>query len=268
MGNCKSSQTLTISTEISPTKSSNALATPATIVSSPYPSPRPRNDVATFAIMRNGYHVFRGCLDLVSQYLKENNLAKAADAYNRFVRWSLIYKRLEEGKSDGKSPRGMFSILDEYFDGVIEKNHLRQDDIDLVNAQNNLEDATETGDVEKIKEAFTQFHLIYEKHLLEKEAITMSRVVEMKMSHINMKQLMVEEILSNIVDEEDDFKFFVQHANYILDDQFEYGASRVLSFNHALWGCATPVQWKRWIKWIKQSLSDETFEKFMDSIRL
>lgn len=268
MGNCKSSQTLTVSTEISPTKAPNALATPVTVVSSPYPSPRPRNDVATFAIMRNGYHVIRGCMDLITQYLNENNLDRAASAYNSLVRWSLIYKRLEEGKSDGKSPKGMFSILDEYFDGIIEKNHLRQDSRDLVNAQKHLEDTTQTGDIEKIKEAFAQFKVIYDKYLLEKEAITMSRVVEMKMSHINMKELMVEEILSNVVHDEDDFKFFVQHANYILDNQFHYGESRVLSFNHALWGCATPVQWKRWIKFIKQSLSEETFEKFMDSIRL
>jgi len=268
MGNCKSSPTLTISTEISPTKNSHELHTPATVISSPYPSPRPRNDVAAFAIMRNGYHVMRGCTDGITQYLNNNDLDGAAEAYNRLMRWSSIYKRLEEGTSDGKSPRGMFSILDEYFDGIIQKNNLRQDCQDLVDAKNHLEETTQTGDVDMIKESFLQFKAIHDKYLLEKEAITMSRVVEMKMNHVNMKQLMVEEILSILVDDEDDFKFFVQHANYILDDQFEYGVSRVLSFNHALWGCATPTQWKRWIKWIKQSLSEESFEKIVDSIRL
>lgn len=259
-----------------------------------------------FAIMSNGHECIRGNIALIQEHLDvgESKLDDAMEMYHRLKKWSEVYNIMMDGTdanantstgtntdqaetaaqvaesdndsnddngNDGNngdkktSPKGFLSILDKHCDGIITNEGLYETPQDLKDAKKQMEEAINTQDIDKIRVAFHTFRTTTEAHLNKKENVIMPKVLDMKKSKVNMKTLMVEEVLALAIDLPD-FQFFVQHANFILDKYDEDLVSKTRAFDHALWVCATPEQWKLWRVWIKGSVPEERYNEIMNAI--
>jgi len=237
----------------------------------PQPQPQPQ----IFAILRNGYEVMRGNMVEIQNHLDagEERLDDAVEMYRRLHKWADMHKLMEEGRPDmntnagESSPKGFFAVLDQKLDhGVAPEGGFRskEHEEELQVAEEHVEGGIQTEDLSNIREAYAEYRTIHETHLKKEEDIMMAQVLALEEAGENMKELMVTEILALVVDS-DDFKFFVQHANYMLDRHHgEMPKARV--FDHALWVCATPEQWKIWRSWIKGSVSEERYNEIMAAI--
>jgi hypothetical protein len=158
-------------------------------------SERPRPLV--FALMRNGHEVLRGAIEDVSNHLEKGNKDAARAVYLELHRWSALHKLMEDGHSDGKTPKGMFAILDEEFDGIAQKNGLR-DDHDKLDV---LEDALtvacndRNASLEELRALWEIFKAEYLAHLKKEEGVMMPQVVQLKNRGENLTVIMQTEIL-------------------------------------------------------------------------
>ena len=217
-----------------------------------------------FALMKNGHEVIRGSVVEVEDYLDQNDLENALKSYHALHKWMGMHMRMEEGNSDDLTPKGFFSLLDEKFDGVTRDSQLRDDHSELSILEESVTSAAKDGDIEKFKEAFFEFKESNETHLQKEEGIMMPKVMALTKSGANMKELMKNEILPLVLGSPD-FKFFVQHANFILD-KHHGGMPRARVFDHALWACATPEQWDEWKGWIEDSVPEARFQEISEAI--
>ena len=249
--------------------------------------------IQVFALMRNSHEVIRGNVLDIQSFLDNGELDDAVESYGRLHKWMTMYQKMEEGNGDNQTPKGLFSIFDENSDGVVTEEKMRDDNVEpkglfsildknvlgigteekmrdghveLDAIEVEMEEAIKTQDIDKIKEAFAKFTKVNETHLQKKEEIMMPKIKAMEKSGVNMKDLMVNEILALVVDSPD-FKFFVQHANYILD-KHHGGMPRVRVFDQTLWVLATPEQWRHWKVWIKGAVPATRFEEIMDATSL
>ena len=244
--------------------SSEAVLPPPDSTSPPAPDSKEKPKPMIFAIMRNGHEVIRGSVIDVQNHLDREHLDDAIESYHRLHKWMEMHKLMEEGNRDNVTPKGFFSILDEQFDGLATKEGMRGDHDDLDDLEKAMDEAIEANDIDQIRKAFAAFKSENEAHLQKEEGIMMPKVMEMQKAKMNMKDMMVNELLATVVDLPE-FMFFVQHANYILD-KHDGGMPRARLFDHALWVCATPEQWKEWNGWIKGTLSEERYKAIMDEI--
>lgn len=225
---------------------------------------RPKPQV--FAIMRNGHEVIRGNVLEIQEALDENKPGKAFFSYLNLHKWMQMHKLMEEGNGDGKTPMGVFSVLDDRFDGIATEKKLHNDHKDLEDLEYYLEEAAIAEDKEKFKDVFEEFKTLNESHLQKEEEVMMPRIQELAKNGVDMKQLMKTEVLALVVDSSD-FPFFVKHANRILD-KYHGDKPRVRVFDHALWACATPKQWKKWRSWIRQSVPESRFQEIREAIEI
>lgn len=147
---------------------------------------------------------------------------------------------------------------------IAEEEHLYDLHVSLEKKEHALADAFEGSDLEAVQSAFTAFDEFNLAHLKKEEAVMMPRVMEMAKSGISLKKVMVEELLP-MVTESLDFEFFVKFANEILEKHPE-NMPRVRVFDHALWAVSTADDWKKYDKWIKETLKPETYQEVQDAI--
>jgi hypothetical protein len=169
---------------------------PAVAVPEQVIAERPRPLV--FALMRNGHEVLRGAMEDVSDYLEKGNKDAACAAYLELHRWSALHKLMEDGHNDaGKTPKGMFAMLDEEFDGIAQKNGLR-DDHDKLDV---LEDAmtaacnNKNTSLEELKVLWGEFKTAYGAHLKKEEGVMMPQVAQLMKRGENLTVIMQTEIL-------------------------------------------------------------------------
>lgn len=223
----------------------------------PVEKPKPM----VFALMRNGHEVIRGTVREVEDYLEAGDVEQAIMSYTNLMKWMNLHLRMEEGNRDGVTPMGFFAVLDQKFDNIATKEGLRDEHDDIDKLEQSMEEAVGTKDLEKIKQTFEAFKTANEDHLKKEESVMMKKVMEMKKNGENMKEIMIEELLATIIDDEE-FPFFVKHANCILD-KFDDGNPKARVFDHALWAVATPEQWQQWKLWIEESLPESRFKEVM-----
>ncbi len=258
MGNCFEPNRKGNGVEQSTEEDKNGRAAAPDTTSTEKPKPQ------IFALMRNGHEVIRGNVVEIEEYLDQNDLENALKSYHALHKWMGMHMRMEEGNSDDLTPKGFFSLLDEKFDGVAKDSQLRDDHSELTILEEAVTNSAKDSDIEKFKEAFLKFKESNESHLQKEEGIMMPKVMALTKSGANMKELMKNEILATVLDSPD-FKFFVQHANFILD-KHHGGKPRARVFDHALWACATPEQWDEWKGWIKDSVPEERFQEISEAI--
>lgn len=226
-----------------------------------------------FSIMRYGHEVIRGTMKLVNVTLEQGDLDDALEIYHKLEDWGVMHKLMEEGNNDGKTPKGFFSVLDEKFDNIAVNNQLRELHDELEATEAALSAAIATNDLLTIKNAFSSFQTINDAHLVKEESIMMPKVAEMKAQGVNLKALMTTELLALVVKPAKEFKFFVEHANRILENEPKVltiegqVVNKAVVFDQALWACATNKQWKAWKKWIKKSLKKSTYGELMEVIK-
>jgi len=270
MGNCKSKNAERKLTGTEPSEpkqdASHPSPAPETVLPSPENAspPKEKPKPMIFAIMRNGHEVIRGSIIDVQDHLDKEHLDDAIEAYHRLHKWMEMHKLMEEGNRDNMTPKGFFSILNEQFDGLAAKEGMIGDHDDLDDLEKTMDEAIEAHDIDQIREAFAAFKSENEAHLKKEESIMMPKIMEMTKANVNLKDMMVNELLAIVVDLPE-FKFFVQHANYILDTH-DGGMPRARAFDHALWVCATSEQWHLWNGWIKGAVSEERYTEIMDAI--
>ena len=258
MGNCFQSH--------QQSEKENTTSDDAIKVSVPVQAPPEKPKPQIFALMRNGHEVIRGNMVDIQDLLDQNDLKKAVESYSNLHKWMEVHKLMEEGNLDGKTPMGFFSVLDERFDGIAKEKGLCDDHSNLEDIEASIAEAGKEGNIETFKKKFDEYKTSNEAHLAKEEEVMMPRVMKLSKSGVNMKELMVNEILSLVVDSPD-FQFFVQHANYILD-KHAGGKPRARVFDHALWICATPEQWNQWRAWIEASLPETKFRAIMEDIEV
>jgi hypothetical protein len=93
----------------------------------------------------------------------------------------------------------------------------------------------------------------------------MPKIREFKEGGHPMKKYMQEEIIA-AVDKPGEMEHFVKFANEMLEKHSE-GEPRVRVFDHALKAAATPEQWTEWEQWIKETVSDTTYEELQNAIK-
>mmetsp|Transcript_1029 Transcript_1029/g.2432 ORF Transcript_1029/g.2432 Transcript_1029/m.2432 type:complete len:273 (-) Transcript_1029:365-1183(-) len=226
-------------------------------------APTPR----IFALMRNGHEVLRGSMEDITALLEKGDADAAAETYLRFERWMNLHKLMEEGNGSSESPRGFFAVLDEKFEGVVDKNGLRDDHETLDRLEHTMSEACKQDekDLERLRELWSEFKDENEKHLKKEEGVMMPRVMEMVKSGVSLKVVMKTEILP-LVEEGDDFEFFVKFANETLNNHLG-GMPRVRVFDHALWAVVEPSKWEIYDKWIKDTVTSDQYEELQKAIK-
>ena len=192
--------------------------------------------------------------------IDNDDMAESQRLWKDLMKWDNIHMKMEEGKRNGLSPIGIFGLLDQYCEGIVEKNDLRHHHKHLYEYENDVKDAFENAKdkSEAVKIAFGAFHKENLRHLELEEKIMMPSLAKLKDMGMPVKQFMVKEILPLVP--EKDLEFFIKFANEILQ-KHQGGMPLVRVFDHALWAIATPDQWLQWDKWIREVLSDENYDK-------
>lgn len=219
-----------------------------------------------FAIMRNGHEVIRGAQRDMAEMIYNGDLKGAIDMWEKHNRWMFIHMTMEEGLPDkvGQTPMGMFRLLDSKFSGIADDAGLSALHVELHKLEHKVQHAFENKDLKQLKTYFPEYLKVNLAHLEKEEAIMMPKVMEMKKMGVNLKQVMIEELLDTVVDHPD-FEHFIKFGNQILEKHHE-GNPRVRVWDHALWAVATPQQWAVWDAWIKEVVQPETYQELQNAI--
>eukprot|EP00523_Entomoneis_sp_CCMP467_P017183 CAMPEP_0168770362 /NCGR_PEP_ID=MMETSP0725-20121227/2879_1 /TAXON_ID=265536 /ORGANISM="Amphiprora sp., Strain CCMP467" /LENGTH=271 /DNA_ID=CAMNT_0008819801 /DNA_START=24 /DNA_END=839 /DNA_ORIENTATION=- len=217
-----------------------------------------------FAIMRNGHEVIRGAQLDLKELIEAGDLDGAHVLWEKHSKWMHLHMTMEEGNGSDGSPKGMFKVLNEKFDGIVEKASLSDMHDDLHAKEKAISEAFAAKNIRKVQSEFAAYDSINLSHLNKEEGIMMPKVQEMKKMGVPMKKLMIQELLALVVDSPD-FEFFVKFANEILE-KHTGGMPRARVWDHALWAVATPDQWTVWDAWIKETLKPETYQELQDAI--
>mmetsp|Transcript_14547 Transcript_14547/g.20747 ORF Transcript_14547/g.20747 Transcript_14547/m.20747 type:complete len:252 (+) Transcript_14547:70-825(+) len=229
------------------------------------PSSKP--NAIVFALMRNGHEVIRGNMKDIQEHLNAGQLDNAINSYQKLHKWMNMHKLMEEGY-DGEystSPKGLFAVLDEKFNGIAKEKGLRDCHSELEEIETKMSDTINNRNLDKLKTSFVEYMKLNEDHLEKEEAVMMPLVMKMTKSGVDMKRLMVDDILALVIDSHD-FQFFVEHANCILDKFSTDEKPKIRVFDHALRVCASDEQWVIWKEWMKASIPEETYNKVMSEI--
>lgn len=211
-----------------------------------------------FAIMRNGHEVIRGTMIDVEEFIQAGEWGKAYNAYSQLAKWEGMHKLMEEGNQNDQTPKGVFSVLDENFNGVAKENGMRESHTELDRLEEKVDEAADVYDNEAFAELFKEFSKANDDHMKAEESIMEPKVKQLKMSGVDLKGVITNEVLALVVSSPD-FKFFVQHAVAVLE-KHHGNMPRARVFSHALSACATTEQWEEWRAWIKESVSEKMYE--------
>lgn len=152
--------------------------------------------------------------------------------------------------------------MDAHFEGVATENHLSDDHDTLNQKEKALDEAFQRSKnkiTKEIKTAFEEYSKANLAHLEKEESIMMPKIMAfVKMGH-SLKKSMINDLLAAVIDTED-FEFFVKYANEILE-KHPGGMPRARVFDHALWAVSSPEQWKVYDQWIKETVSDTTYQE-------
>jgi len=154
-------------------------------------------------------------------------------------------------------------LLDNNYEGIAKNNDLYEAHVKLQEKEKALEAALTGDDSSKVKEAFDAFSKANSEHLEKEESIMMPKIQQFVEDGHPMKKYMQEELLAAI--DEDQLEFFITFACEILEKHPE-GQPRAKVFTHALYASAKPEQWSQWDKWIKESLSEKTYNELQEVI--
>jgi len=110
--------------------------------------------------------------------------------------------------------------------------------------------------ITEVKSAFDSFWTVNDAHMKKEEGVMMPKVMEMKKSGVNLKEIMNSDILPCA--KAGDFEFWVTTAMQILEKHNE-GKPRARVFAHALWGLASKEEWLVWEPWVKAGLSSKAY---------
>ena len=157
-------------------------------------------------------------------------------------------------------------VLNETYAGCVDEAGLHGMHESLEKQEEALAAAFAEKDMDKVKTLFEKFDKENLDHLKKEEEVMMSKVMQMKKDGHPMKKIMIQDVLSLVVDSED-FEFFVKFANEMLEKHSE-GQPRVRVFDHALWAVATKEQWTVWDAWIKETVKPETYTTKLDVTEL
>lgn len=195
--------------------------------------------------------------------LSKDDVVQARAMWDDLQRWDNLHMRMEEGKKG--VAKGLFSILDEYADGIVTKKKLRHHHQSLYEYEEDITDAfANSCDVsESVKASFESFQKANLAHLEMEESVMMPALQRLSKEGQPMKTFMCRDVFPSIPKGE--IEFFIKFANQVLV-QHEDGMPRVRVFNHALWAAATKEQWSQWQVWIQESLSPEKFNETMNAI--
>lgn len=156
--------------------------------------------------------------------------------------------------------------MDEHFEGVATENHLSDDHDTLQRMETALNEAFQQSNkiTKEIKTAFEEYSQENLTHLEKEEKIMMPKVMALvKMGH-SMKKIMIDDLLAAVINTKD-FEFFVKFANEILE-KHPAGMPRARVFDHALWAVSSPEQWLIYDQWIKETVSDKTYQELQAAI--
>lgn len=218
-----------------------------------------------FAIMRNGHEVIRGSMKDIETAVDADDIEEAMKIYGKLEKWMMVHKLMEEGHANSTaSPKGMFRVLDSRFDNVATNAGLLDDHATLHELEVAVRNAIHHKDRVAFQVEYARFQKMNLDHLTKEEDIMMPKVAEMIKMGINMKNIMVEEVLALVVDTPE-FEHFVRYANEVLERHHD-NMPRVQVFDHALWAVSTVEQWGKYDVWIKESVSAEHYKEIMDAI--
>eukprot|EP00527_Entomoneis_sp_CCMP2396_P005948 CAMPEP_0198140252 /NCGR_PEP_ID=MMETSP1443-20131203/3449_1 /TAXON_ID=186043 /ORGANISM="Entomoneis sp., Strain CCMP2396" /LENGTH=265 /DNA_ID=CAMNT_0043802625 /DNA_START=233 /DNA_END=1030 /DNA_ORIENTATION=- len=240
------------------TEDDNKAITTASQISSKKPRP------LIFAIMRNGHEVIRGAERDLKELIEKGDLEGAAELWEKHKRWMFVHMKMEDGTETEGSPMGMFKLLDQKFEGIASDAGLNGLHVKLHELEGAVDQAFQNKDLEKLQQVFPEYDSVNLDHLVKEEEIMMPKVMEMKKNGVDLKTVIVEEVLAAVVDLPD-FEFFIKFGNEILEKHHQ-GQPRARVWDHALWAVATEEQWVVWDAWIKESLWPEPYEEVQVAI--
>ncbi len=215
-----------------------------------------------FSIISDGHAVIRGIMTDIGKFIEAEDLEKATEAYRDLEKWEGIHRLMYDGYGDNQTPKGLFCIMDENFGNLAKEFGLSDGHKELAGVEKGVEEAIAAKDLEQFKTAFAEFQKADEALLKKKEKLIMPKIKHMKISGVDMTELMTYEILALAI-ETPDMEFFIKHATSVLDKHYAKD-HLAREFSHALSDCSTPEQWETWWGWIKESASTETFTEIVD----
>mmetsp|Transcript_15261 Transcript_15261/g.16936 ORF Transcript_15261/g.16936 Transcript_15261/m.16936 type:complete len:220 (+) Transcript_15261:188-847(+) len=212
-----------------------------------------------FALMRNGHEVIRGAMRDLNEFIENEDMQASKELWEKLMKWSAMHMKMEEGNGSEESPVGFFHLLDKNFDKIVTKAGLSDSHHILEDMEEITTKAFADGDIAAVKSAYKSYEETNLEHLEKEEKIMMPKVMAMKKMGLPLKKYMQEELLATII-ETPDFEFFVKFANEMLERHPE-GMPRVRVFDHALWAVSTPEQWGVYDKWIKETISEKSYQE-------
>merc|ERR1712232_1200260 len=131
-----------------------------------------------FALMRNGHEVIRGLGVDLNEAAEKKDLETFTKTWKTLSKWIKIHANMEDGV-EGKS-KGFFTALDEKFDGIVQEAGLRNTHEEIDKLEHDVDAAIDSGDIDKVVEAWSKFYEENEKHLAGEEKVMMPKVKAMK----------------------------------------------------------------------------------------
>jgi len=213
-----------------------------------------------FAIMRMGHEVIRDGVKELQSKLKSRDAEAAAKYWLDLSRWLDMHKLLEEGTGSNKTPKGFFRVLDDKFDKVATKEGLFDQHQALDKVEASMARASAKKNLAMMNGEVDLFAREMEDHLKKEEDVMMPKVQQMKKDGASSKKIMRNEVLALLWSKPDEeWDFFVTFACRTLAKRAMISPLR--TFCQALWGVATPAEWKKWSVTIQKAVSEEAWNQ-------
>mmetsp|Transcript_5209 Transcript_5209/g.15213 ORF Transcript_5209/g.15213 Transcript_5209/m.15213 type:complete len:438 (+) Transcript_5209:199-1512(+) len=229
-----------------------------------------------FALMTSGRRVIRGAMEDISRSLDAGDVDGASQKFMDLDRWKSFYAMMEDGNgfihhetnTIATTPKGMLLIINDEFNSLIEDDTNYDADLDefeVLEEMMRSEFSSNVLDTTRIKETWKQLH-------------EESKTIYRSNSDIQIPQLdsiseVAREDLGIVAggrpsdeqetpdhDEHSDFRFFIQYANNILEQNAKPSES-VQVFDFANWICLDPTTWTVVEGSIKETMPADHFEE-------
>ena len=148
----------------------------------------------------------------------------------------------------------LFSVLDEKCGGAATNEGLFEQHQAVDKMELSMTQAVKKKNLAMMNAEIDAFAKLMEEHLKKEEDVMMPKVQQMKKDGVPLKKIMRDEILALIWKNQEDWEFFVEFACGTLAKRPMIQPLRVFCF--ALYGIATPTEWKHWSGYIQKVVSD------------
>mmetsp|Transcript_47561 Transcript_47561/g.112150 ORF Transcript_47561/g.112150 Transcript_47561/m.112150 type:complete len:513 (+) Transcript_47561:78-1616(+) len=220
----------------------------------PAPKATEKAKLMAFAIMRNGHEVIRGMM-------KDILVAPDPQVFRERVAVMLKWQELHALTEDGtQGCRGFFAVINDKFDnkasqaGLLvahNKLHPLEEQLKMACADPRLR-------LGQLMTLYRQFMDANEQHLKEEEGVMMPCVSKMAQDGVNLKEILVTDVLPCIWDRPE-FGFFVQAGAATLE-KYPEGMPRARVFLHAISKALPPERWARALPYVKAGLSPALYK--------